>query len=189
VPHEPDPTRTRIARARGDPVSTPEFASLLYDKLRALAAHYMRSERRDHTLQPTALVHEAYLRLIDSPAIDWQGKTHFFAVAAVQMRRILTDHARARRAARRGGGARRLTLDDTLAVSRDGLVDALALDEALERLAERSRRQTSVVELRFYGGLSIRETSEALGVSEGTVKGDWRVARAWLYRELCKPGA
>jgi RNA polymerase sigma factor (TIGR02999 family) len=181
---ELNPTEALLAHSRGegDPASG-LFASI-YDELRALAGHYMRQERRDHTLQPTALVHEAYLRLIDTARIDWQGKSHFFAVAATQMRRILADHARARRAAKRGGAARKLTLDDSLAMTRDGFLDALALDEALDRLTRESPRQSRVVELRFFGGLSVPETAHVLRVSEGTVKGDWRVARAWLYREL-----
>jgi RNA polymerase sigma factor (TIGR02999 family) len=178
-----------MAHARGDRDVASRFLPLVYDKLRELAGHYMRYERRDHTLQPTALVHEAYLRLIDGSLVDFEGKTHFFAVAARQMRRVLVESARARKAAKRGGGARKLTLDDTLAVTQDGLLDALALDEALERLARESSRQSRVVELRFFGGLSVSETAEVLDVSEGTIKGDWRVARAWLVRELSASGA
>jgi RNA polymerase sigma factor (TIGR02999 family) len=147
----------------------------------------MRQERRDHTLQPTARVHEAYLRLIDGPRTDRQAKTHFFAVAAMQMRRGLAEHARARGAAKRRGG-RRLTLHDNVAISKNGFVDALSLHEALDRLAGESPRQSLGVELRFFGGLSVKETTQVLGVSEGTFKGDWRVARAWLLRELSAKG-
>jgi RNA polymerase sigma factor (TIGR02999 family) len=144
----------------------------------------MRRERADHTLQPTALVHEAYLRLIDSSQVDWQGKTHFMAVAATQMRRVLTDHARAHQARKRGGGIRLMSLDENVAGGADDAVDMLALDEALEKLARRSARQSRVVELRYFGGLSVEEVAAMLDVSPGTVKGDWRVAKAWLAREL-----
>jgi RNA polymerase sigma factor (TIGR02999 family) len=161
--------------------------ALVYDELRDLAGRYMRQERRDHTLQATALVHEAYIRLIDNTRIDWQGKTHFFALAATQMRRILAEHARARKARKRGGGARKVTLDDTAAITPNGVVDALALDEALEKLERDSPRQVRIVELRFFGGLSVQETARLLDVSASTVKGDWRVAKAWLAREL-SPG-
>jgi RNA polymerase sigma factor (TIGR02999 family) len=144
----------------------------------------MLRERADHSLQPTELVHEAYLRLIEDDQVDPQGKTHFFALAATQMRRILVDHARTRNAAKRGGGARRVTLHDRAGFGHHGVVDLLALDEALEKLSRKSPRQCRVVELRYFGGLSIEETARALDVSASTVKGDWRVARAWLWREL-----
>jgi RNA polymerase sigma factor (TIGR02999 family) len=189
MPDELSPTQALMAHARGDRDAASRFLPLVYDELRRLAGHYMRHERRDHTLEPTALVHEAYLRLIDGPQVDFAGKTHFFALAAKQMRRVLVEYARARKAAKRGGGARKLTLDDTLAVTQDGLLDMLALDEALERLARESPRQSRVVELRFFGGLSLTETADVLDVSEGTVKGDWRVARAWLFRDLSECGA
>jgi RNA polymerase sigma factor (TIGR02999 family) len=177
-------TRALEAQVGGDPKAASELLPLVYNKLRALAAGYMRSERSDHSLQPTAVVHEAYLRLIDDERVSWQGKTHFFAVAATQMRRILTEHARARHARKRGGGARKVKLDDTMAVTTVGVVDMLALDEALDRLAGESPRQVRVVELRFFGGLSVEETAQFLEVSTSTVKGDWRVARAWLAHEL-----
>ena len=177
-------TRALEAHAGGDPKAVSELLPLVYEKLRALAAAYMRAERRDHSLQPTALVHEAYLRLIDGERVSWQGRAHFFAVAATQMRRILAEHARARKAGKRGGNARKVTLDDTMAVTTAGVVDMLALDEALDRLARESPRQVRVVELRFFGGLSVEETAQLLEISMSTVKGDWRVARAWLAREL-----
>jgi RNA polymerase sigma factor (TIGR02999 family) len=157
---------------------------LVYDQLRALAGKYMQGERPDHTLQPTALVHEAYLRLIDADRIDLQGKTHFFALAATQMRRILAEHARARKAAKRGGGARRVTLSDAKAFADNGVVDMLALDEAMDKLTLESPRQSRVVELRYFGGLSVEETARILDVSASTIKGDWRMAKAWLAREL-----
>jgi RNA polymerase sigma factor (TIGR02999 family) len=171
-------------RANAAPRVASELLPLVYEKLRALAAGYMRAERPDHSLQPTAVVHEAYLRLVGGASVDWQGKAHFFAVAATQMRRVLAEHARARHARKRGGSARRVKLDDTMAVTTAGTVDMLALDEALDRLAGESPRQVRVVELRFFGGLSVEETARFLAVSPSTVKGDWRVARAWLAREL-----
>jgi RNA polymerase sigma factor (TIGR02999 family) len=184
-----DPERVKATQdltehSRGSPAAAARLMPLVYDQLRVLAGRYMDRERRDHTLQPTALVHEAYLRLIDASQIDWQGKTHFFAMAATQMRRVLADHARARGARKRGGGARKVTLGDNVAIGPAGTLDMLALDEALERLARSSPRQSRVVELRFFGGLSVEETARILDVSTGTVKGDWRVAKAWLAREL-----
>lgn len=160
---------------------------LVYDELRALAARYMQRERRDHTLQPTALVHEAYVRLIDGARVEWHGKTHFYALAATQMRRILIEHARSRKADKRGGGAHRVTLDDRMAISSGGVLDMLTLDEALTRLEERSPRQCRVVELRFFGGLSVVETARFLEISASTVKDEWRVAKAWLAREFAQP--
>jgi RNA polymerase sigma-70 factor (ECF subfamily) len=176
-------TQALLAHVGGDETAAARLLPLVYDKLRHLAAGYLRRERVDHTLQPTALVHEAYLRLIDSSRIDWQGKTHFLAVAATQMRRVLADHARARHARKRAGG-RKMTLKSDLAIQDEAPVDMLALDEALERLARNSPRQSRVVELRFFGGLSVEETAQVLDVSPSTVKGDWRVAKAWLAREL-----
>jgi RNA polymerase sigma factor (TIGR02999 family) len=177
-------TRALAAHSGGDPNAAAELLPLVYDQLRGLASRYMRQERRDHTLQPTALVHEAYLRLIDASQVDWRGKTHFFALAARQMRRILVEHARAHGASKRGGGARKVTLDESVAITPNGVLDVLALDEALVRLAGESNRQVKVVELRFFGGLSVEETAHILEISDGTVKRDWRVAKAWLSREL-----
>jgi RNA polymerase sigma factor (TIGR02999 family) len=179
-------TQALEAHVNGDPRAADELLPLVYDRLRALASRYMQGERPDHTLQPTALVHEAYLRLIDNTRIDWNGRTHFFAVAATQMRRILSDHARRHRAQRRGGRLRKVMLDSGLAVVPNGVVGMVALDESLERLAHLSRRQSRVVELRVFAGLTVEETAHVLGVSPGTVKGDWRVARAWLARELSR---
>jgi len=184
MPSYPWATSELNAHSAGDPNAASRLLPLVYDQLRALAGRYMKRERPDHTLQPTALVHEAYLRLIDGDRVDLNGKTHFFALAASQMRRILADHARARNAAKRGGKTRRVSLHDGAGFKEDGVVDMLVLDEALERLGRESPRQSRVVELRYFGGLSVEETARTLGVSASTVKGDWRVARAWLAREL-----
>lgn len=170
----------------GDPGASGKLVPLVYDELRRLAGHYMREERVDHTLQPTALVHEAYLKLADQRRVQWAGRTHFVAVAATAMRRILLDHARRHKAEKRGGG-RKATLEDGLAVTPDEQVDILALDEALTRLEAVDPRQARLVELRFFGGLNIEETAEALDVSPTTIKRDWRFARAWLRRELGDP--
>jgi RNA polymerase sigma factor (TIGR02999 family) len=184
MPGDARATEELVARSEGDPNAAARLLPLVYDQLRALAARYMQAERRDHTLQPTALVHEAYIRLIDASRVDWQGKSHFFALAATQMRRILADHARARNATKRGEGARKVSLHDRAAISSSGVVDMLALDRAMRKLTEQSPRQCRVVELRFFGGLSVEETAHVLDVSKSTVKGDWRVAKAWLAREL-----
>ena len=181
-------TRLALDLGRGDQVAGGQLVPLIYDELRDLAARYMGRERAGHTLQPTALVNEVYLRLVDVDQIDWRGKAQFFALAARQIRKILVDHARRRDAAKRGGGLHRVTLDEAVAAADEREVDAVALDEALLRLAERSPRQSQVVELRFFGGLSVEEASDVIGVSVTTVKGDWAVARAWLRRELADGG-
>jgi RNA polymerase sigma-70 factor (ECF subfamily) len=177
-------TQLLAAHASGDRRAADDLMPLVYDELRSLAAHYLNHERPGPTLQPTALVHEAYLRLIENERIDWKGKTHFRAMAATQMRRILIDHARARGAQKRAGGAYRITFTDALVRTADPTLDLLALDEALTRLAARSPRQGRVAELTIFAGLFTRETALCLGVSERTVKEDWRVARAWLMKEL-----
>lgn len=156
----------------------------LYDELRALAAMHLRQERPDHTLQPTALVHEAYVKLIDQAHAGWQSKSHFMALAAQFMRRILIDHARARNADKRGGSRPRSMLTDTLAGALDCPIDLLDLDAALEQLASIDPRRAQVVEMRFFGGMDVPAAAEALGVSERTVKSDWRFARAWLSERL-----
>jgi RNA polymerase sigma factor (TIGR02999 family) len=161
-----------------------DLLPLVYDELRALAANYMRKERPGGTLQPTALVHEAYLRLAASQRLDVQGKTHFFALAALQMRRILVDRARAAGSAKRGGGLRRITLTDGICMSPDGTVELLALDDVLDRLSRRNSRQAQVAEMRLFGGMISREIASYLGVAERTVREDWRVARAWMMKEL-----
>ena len=161
-----------------------ELIPQIYGELRQLAARYMRHERRNHTLQPTALVHEAYERLIQQPQIPWQNRAHFFATASQLMRHILVDHARKRQAAKRGGIQQQVTLDEAILPVTDHSVDVLALHEALERLARFDARQSRIVELHFFGGLTFEEIAEVLNMSERTVKGDWSMARAWLKGEL-----
>jgi RNA polymerase sigma factor (TIGR02999 family) len=168
----------------GDQRALDRLTPLVYEELRHQAARYLRRERPGHTLQTTALINEAYLRLIDAKDVRWQSRAHFFAVAANLMRRVLVDHARRRDAEKRGGSQIRLTLDEGLAVARNSEVDLLAIDEALDRLAAIDAQQARVVELRFFSGLSVEETAAALGVSPKTVKRDWSVARAWLRREI-----
>ena len=186
----PSPQATQLlAELRaGDNRAADRLLPLVYDEFRHLAAGYLRHERPDHTLQPTALVHEAYLKLIDQRRVDWKGRTHFFAVAAEAMRRILIDHARRHKRLKRGGARQRITLDDAVALSPDRDEDLIALDEALERLAGSDPRQAKVVELRFFGGLTVQEAAKVLGVSKRTVEGDWTFARAWLKRELSCEG-
>lgn len=165
--------------------------ALVYDELRRLAASALRHERADHTLQPTALVHEAFLRLADEPTARWQNRGHFLAVAARAMRRILVDHARRYNAQKRGSGAVRLSLDDAghaAAVPTETL-DLVVLDDALGRLAALDARQARIVELRFFGGLSVEETADIVGASARTVKRDWQMARAWLKREMARLAA
>lgn len=178
-----DVTQYLIRLRDGDRNVISEFLPLVYQELRGVAANYLRSERTDHTLQPTALVHEAYVKLANQHDADWKDRAHFFAVAAEAMRRILIDHARKHRAAKRGEGRKvALEVDSDLAPQPD--VDLLSLDEALKKLAQTKSRQSRVVELRFFGGMTVEEVAHVLGVSERTVKGDWRFARAWLQREL-----
>ena len=184
TPIQTETTQTLIHAAEGDQGAIDRLLPLVYDELRSLAGNLMRHERDGHTLQPTALANEAFIRLIDQHSIDWKNRAHFFALAAQTMRRVLVDHARARGAIKRGGDRRRIALAEDAAIGLDQLDDLLALDEALHKLARLSERQARVVELRFFGGLSIEETAEMIGVSPRTVKGDWRVSRAWLEREL-----
>lgn len=160
---------------------------LLYHDLRALAAHRLKGERPDHTLQPTALVHEAFLRLSERPDVVWESRTHFFRVAAVQIRRVLVDHARSRNRAKRAGNLLRVTLSDDMAVATPE-VDMLALDEALNRLDERSSEDRQIVELKFFAGLTEEEIAAALGISDRTVRRRWTFARAWLLNELGRTG-
>jgi RNA polymerase sigma factor (TIGR02999 family) len=157
---------------------------IIYDELRRQAARYLKHERQGHTLQTTALVHEAYVRLIDQTGVRWQNRAHFFAISAELMRRILVDHARKRNAAKRGADPVRVTLNDVAAASGQQGLDLIAVDEALNRLAALDEQQARVVELRFFGGLNVEETAAVLGVSDRTVKRDWSVAKAWIRREL-----
>jgi RNA polymerase sigma-70 factor (ECF subfamily) len=169
--------------AGGDRAARDRLMAVVYDELRRIARRYMRNEPAGHTLQPTALVNEAYLRLIDQQT-PWQNRAHFFAIAAQLMRRILVDRARARGSAKRGGMHERTTLSDVADLGDERGVDLIALDQALTALAELDPRQASVVELRFFGGLTIQETAEALGVSHTIIEREWSLARAWLRREL-----
>ena len=179
-----DVTQVLEQLAEGDKRAADKLLPLVYDEFRALARHYLAQERANHTLQPTALVHEAYMKLVDQTRVDWQGKSHFFAVAAQAMRRILVDHARSRQRDKRGGGRARVVLDEAVALSPQKDEDVLALDEALEKLSGLDPRQAKVVDLRFFGGMNVEEVAQALGVSKRTVEGDWTFARAWLSREL-----
>src|SRR5882724_2823267 len=160
---------------------------LVYAELHRQAASFLRKERPGHTLQTTALINEAYLRLIDRRSVNWQNRAHFFAVAAQAMRRILVDYAKAKHRKKRGGNDIKLSLDGvTLVASKEKGIDLVALDEALDKLSERDKQQASVVELRYFSGLSLEETAEVLHVSRATVARDWESARAWLHRELTK---
>ncbi len=168
---------------QGVPGAADRLAPLVYETLHGLAEHFMRAERQDHTLQPTVLVHDAYMRLMGERASSWNNRAHFFGIAAQAMRRMLVDHARRRRAVKRYGGDR-ITLDDDMAESPSQSVDLLALDDALTQLASLDPRQARVVELRYFGGLNVEQTAEALGISTATVKRDWAFARAFLQRAL-----
>jgi RNA polymerase sigma factor (TIGR02999 family) len=184
----PTPTHsvTRLLEEwrNGDREALDRLIPVVYDELRRLAARRLRRERPGHTLQTTALINEAYLRLVDAQGVRWQSRAHFFAVAANLMRRILVDHARKNGADKRGGSGIRLPLDEAVAVGGERDVDLIAVDEALERLTSLDPQQARIVELRFFTGLSVEETAEALGVSPRTVNRDWGVAKAWLHREL-----
>jgi len=160
---------------------------LVYEELRRQASRYLRRERSNHTLQTTALIHEAYLKLVDQKEVEWQSRAHFFAIAAQAMRRILVDYARERHREKRGGNAENLPIEEALMIgSQEKSVDLVALDEALTRLAEFDERQARVVELRYFSGLSIEETADVLGVSNVTVRRDWNMAKAWLHQQITK---
>ncbi len=179
-----DVTRLLVRLTDGDRAVLDDLLPLIYGELRRLAGGYLRRERQGHTLEPTALVHEAYLRMVDQTQVRWQNRAHFFGVAAQMMRRILVDHARAHQAEKRGGEAQILSLDENIDVSGERSAELVALDEALERLAELDPEKSRVVELRFFGGLSVEETAEVIGVSAPTVKRHWRMAKAWLYGQM-----
>lgn len=181
---ESDATVLLSELAQGNQEAAEKLIPLVYDELKRLARSYMRRERRDHTLQTTALVHEAYLKLVNQRAVNWQGRSHFFGVAAQLMRRILIDHARGHLREKRSGAKVVLPLNEALAFSPEHSEDLLKLNEALDRLSELNTRQSRIVELRFFGGLSVEETAEFLNISPVTVKRDWAVARAWLHGEL-----
>jgi RNA polymerase sigma factor (TIGR02999 family) len=181
---QPDVTKLLLEWSKGDRQSLDKLLPVVYQELRRLAQHYLGQERPDHTLQATALVHEVYLKLIDTKVVRWENRAHFFAVTAQVMRHILVDLARQRRAQKRGGGLK-VALDEALGVPEEAeTVNLVALDEALERLAAVDERQARIIELRYFGGLSTEETAEVLGVSARTVKREWRLARAWLHREI-----
>jgi RNA polymerase sigma factor (TIGR02999 family) len=169
---------------QGDAQALEQLLPVVYEELRRIAARQLRRERANHTLQPTALVHEAYLKLVDQRRIEWQNRAQFFGVAAQLIRRILVDHVRTRRAAKRGAGALTVALDDAVSepIRRD--IDLVKLDDALFSLASKDEQQSRIVELRFFGGLSIEETAHVLGISASTVKRDWAAAKAWLYRDM-----
>jgi RNA polymerase sigma factor (TIGR02999 family) len=170
--------------ARGNESAASKLIPIVYDELRRLASGYMRRERQDHTLQPTALVNEAYLKLIEQREVDWQGRAHFFGIAAQVMRRILIDHARGHLRDKRGGGVTPVPLEEALVFAPEQSSELLKLDEALGRLAKLDPRQSKIVELRFFGGLTVEQTAESLGISAKTVKRDWSIAKAWLHGEL-----
>jgi RNA polymerase sigma factor (TIGR02999 family) len=181
-----DVTTLLVAWRNGEPAALERLVPLVRDELHRIAARCMRGERRDHTLQATALVNEAYVRLVDVQRIDWQDRAHFLAMSARLMRRVLVDHARARNYQKRGGGALRVTLVEGLEGSDERAPDLVALDDALETLAQFDERKSRVVELRFFGGLSVEEAAAVLDVSPETIMRDWKVAKAWLIRELGK---
>ena|SRR5687767_6568724 len=179
-------TQMLIAWNQGDQRARDELTPIIYDELRRLARGFLRRERPGHTLQPTALVHEAFLRLIDQSHVNWQNRAHFFGAASRLMRQILINHAEARRAAKRGGGAERVSLEDIDHSTPKQDIDLIALDEALRRLERLDPQQGRIVEMRYFSGLTVEEIAEAIGVSPATVKRDWSVARAWLRRELSR---
>jgi RNA polymerase sigma factor (TIGR02999 family) len=177
-------TQLLVAWSNGDSAARDALLPLVHDELRRLAHRYMGRERANHTLQTSALVNEAYLRLIDQNDVHWQNRAHFFGIAAQMMRRILVDYARKRGFAKRGGNLQPVPLDQVMIVSPERAAEVVALDDALKSLAELDQRKSQIIELRFFGGLSIEETAEVLGVSPGTVMRDWTFAKAWLRREI-----
>ncbi len=179
-------TNLLIAWQDGDKAALDKLIPIVYDELRRQAARYLRRERAGHTLQTTALIHEAYLRLVDQRNVHWQNRAQFFGIAAHLMRRILVDHARTKHRAKRGGSNVRVSLTEAMAITKDPNLNLLEIDEALNRLAEIDEQQSKIVELRFFSGLSVEETAAALEISPATVKRDWSVAKAWLYREISR---
>jgi|SRR5215471_12446522 len=170
----------------GNEDAVAKLISLLYGELRRMAAAYLSRERRDHTLQPTAVVHEAYLRLVDQRNVQWQNRKHFFGVAAQVMRRVLVDHARSHQSLKRGGAHGKISLESAMVSATDRGAELIAVDEVLTRLAAFDPQQARIIELRFFGGLTVEETAQVLGISPATVKRDWNVAKAWLTREIGK---
>jgi RNA polymerase sigma factor (TIGR02999 family) len=184
MPGDTDITRALAELAKGGREGLDHLLPVVYDELYRLARRQLRDERADHTLGATALVHEAYIKLSGLDRMHWQNRAHFMAVAAQAMRRVLVNHATARGAQKRGGKLERVALDDVIVLTAERAEELIALDDALNRLAERDPRQARVIECRFFAGMSIEETAEALGVAPVTVKRDWTLARAWLHREL-----
>jgi RNA polymerase sigma factor (TIGR02999 family) len=183
-PAQNEVSKLLVRWRNGDKSALDKLAPLVHEELRQLARHYLRGERIGHTLQPTALVNEAYMRFVNLREIEWQNKAHFFAIAATIMRRILVDHARGRNYAKRGGAQQRVSLSKADRFANQPDIDLVALDDALITLETMSPQQSRIVELRFFGGLTIEETAEVLGISHATVERDWAVARAWLRREV-----
>jgi RNA polymerase sigma-70 factor (ECF subfamily) len=183
TPPQSDVTRLLVASSQGDQEALDKLLPLVYTELRHLAERYLHRERPDHTLQPTALVHEAYLRLIDQD-VSWQNRAHFFGVAAEMMRRILIDHARKHQAQKRGSGGIKLSLDEAIDLTDERAAELIALDDALKALAEFDPQKSKIVELRFFGGLSIEETAAVLDIGTATVIRQWKMAKAWLYHEV-----
>jgi RNA polymerase sigma factor (TIGR02999 family) len=177
-------TQLLIDWSKGDKEALDNLVPLVYEELRRQAARYLRHERVGHTLQTTALILEAYLRLVDQRNVHWQNRAHFFGIAAQMMRRILVDHARTKKRAKRGGSDIRVSFSEATLKAPDQDLDIVALDEALEHLAEIDEQQSKIVELRFFSGLTVEETAEVLGISPATVKRDWSMAKAWLHREI-----
>lgn len=183
-PEDKTPGRVEIVGNSHDRAALDALLPAVYEELRSLAGRFLRSERPDHTLQPTALVHEAYMRLSSQHGVDWADKAQLFGIAAQMMRRILVNHAEARKAEKRGGDHMRVTLDESVSWGGEPDIDIAALDEALTRLAEMDGRQARVVELRFFAGLNIEECAQVLGISPATVKREWTMAKSWLREEL-----
>jgi RNA polymerase sigma factor (TIGR02999 family) len=183
-PSEADVTQLLIQVTDGDDAAVNRLLPLVYNELRRLAASYLQRERAGHTLQATALVHEAWMRLVDQSRVEWQNRAHFFGVAAQMMRRILVDHARAHVAGKRGGGVAHVSLDNSLEISSERHAELIAIDEALKALAEFDAVKSKIVELRFFGGLSVEEVAAVLNSSTATVNRHWRMARAWLYTHI-----
>ena len=178
-------TQLLVGWSKGDKEALDKLVPLVYDELRRQAARYLRHERPGHTLQTTALIHEAYLRLIDQKNVHWQNRAHFFGIAAQMMRRILIDHARTKKRTKRGGSDVRISFSEAVLKTPGQDLDFVALDEALDRLAAIDEQQSRIVELRFFSGLTVEETAEVLSISTATVKRDWSMAKAWLHREIC----
>jgi len=182
-------TQLLLSWSKGDKTALDQLVPLVYPELRRLAQRYMRRENSLHTLQTSALINEAYLRIVDQQEVQWQDRAHFFAVAAQVMRHILIDHARRHHYAKRGAGARRVPLDETAVISRERAAEFVALDDALTSLAAVDARKSKIVELRFFGGLTVEEISEVMKLSPITIKREWRSAKAWLHLEISKSGA